>query len=330
MAQATGVRLSMTDPAAVLRLAAEGLGPDFKTSMLQSLERGTKTEIDAVNDAVVRAGRAANIPTPVNDTLVACVTGIERAMADRLDRRHTMTVIERYWDDACVGDEGTGPTYTVTKEAILAFADLSGDHTPVHVDEEYAIASHFGGLVAHGLFGLAIFDGLKTQSDYRFLPGMSLGWTWDFRRADPGRRRVAGPLPGREHAGQQQPPGLGHRGARHGADQDRKWDRGATEASTADGAAATGGALMQDRPLTGLVVDDYKVLSLAAVCRPLPGRRCRGDQGRAARHRRSRSSARRPCSTTSRAAIFCAEHGQARRQREPEGPAWASVHGAVM
>ena len=82
-----------------------------------------------------------------------------------------MTVTERYWDDASVGDEGTGPTYTVTKEAILAFADLSGDHTPVHVDEEYANASHFGGLVAHGL---------KTQSESGFLPGMSLGWTWDF------------------------------------------------------------------------------------------------------------------------------------------------------
>jgi acyl dehydratase len=34
--------------------------------------------------------------------------------------------------------------------------------------------------VAHGLFGLSIADGLKTQADYRFLPGMSLGWTWDF------------------------------------------------------------------------------------------------------------------------------------------------------
>jgi acyl dehydratase len=34
--------------------------------------------------------------------------------------------------------------------------------------------------VAHGLFGLSIADGLKTRSEYRFLPGMSLGWTWDF------------------------------------------------------------------------------------------------------------------------------------------------------
>ena len=88
---------------------------------------------------------------------------------------------ERYWDDAQVGDECISPTYTVTKERILAYADLTGDHTPVHVDEEYARNSHFGALVAHGLFGLSIADGLKTQSDYRFLPGMSLGWSWDFR-----------------------------------------------------------------------------------------------------------------------------------------------------
>lgn len=87
---------------------------------------------------------------------------------------------ERYWDDARVGDECTSPSYTVTRERILAFAELTGDRTPVHVDEEYAKQSHFGALVAHGLFGLAIADGLKTQSEYRFLPGMSLGWTWDF------------------------------------------------------------------------------------------------------------------------------------------------------
>ena len=66
------------------------------------------------------------------------------------------------------------------KARIMAYADLTGDHTPVHVDEEYAKTTPFGTRVAHGLFGLSIADGLKTQSDYRFLPGMSLGWTWDF------------------------------------------------------------------------------------------------------------------------------------------------------
>ena len=89
-------------------------------------------------------------------------------------------IIEKYWDDAREGDQCISPEYIVTKERILAYADLTGDHTPVHVDEAYANASHFGCIVAHGLFGLSIADGLKTQSTYRFLPGMSLGWTWDF------------------------------------------------------------------------------------------------------------------------------------------------------
>ncbi|MEO8121913.1 MAG: MaoC family dehydratase [Rhodoferax sp.] len=89
---------------------------------------------------------------------------------------------EKYWDDAQVGDECESPTYTVTAERIDAYAELTGDFTPVHVDEDYAKASHFGCRVAHGLMGLSVADGLKTQCEYRFLPGMSLGWTWDFLR----------------------------------------------------------------------------------------------------------------------------------------------------
>jgi acyl dehydratase len=92
----------------------------------------------------------------------------------------TFITPERYWDDAQVGDECTSPTYVFTAERIDAYAEVSGDFTPVHVDEEYANASHFGCRVAHGLMGLSVADGLKTQCEYRFLPGMSLGWTWDF------------------------------------------------------------------------------------------------------------------------------------------------------
>ena len=86
----------------------------------------------------------------------------------------------KYYDDLKLGDKGTTPSVTVTKEMIKAFADLSGDHTPVHVDEEFAKKSHFGGIVAHGLFGLALTDGLKCQADLKFPPGASLGWNWDF------------------------------------------------------------------------------------------------------------------------------------------------------
>lgn len=91
-----------------------------------------------------------------------------------------MTIQELFYDDVEVGDEGKTPEVTVTKEMILAYANLTGDHTPVHVDEEFARNSHFGGIVAHGLFGLSLADGLKTQGTLRFPPGASLGWSWDF------------------------------------------------------------------------------------------------------------------------------------------------------
>ena len=44
--------------------------------------------------------------------------------------------VERYYEDAKVGDECVTPSVTVTVEMINAYADLSGDHTPIHVDEE--------------------------------------------------------------------------------------------------------------------------------------------------------------------------------------------------
>jgi acyl dehydratase len=87
---------------------------------------------------------------------------------------------DKYWDDAVVGEQCTSPEYEVTAERVMAYADLTGDHTPVHTDEAYARTTPFGTRVAHGLFGLSIADGLKTRSDLRFVPGMSLGWEWSF------------------------------------------------------------------------------------------------------------------------------------------------------
>ena len=87
---------------------------------------------------------------------------------------------DKYWDDAVVGEACTSPEYEVTAERVMAYADLTGDHTPVHTDEAYARTTPFGTRVAHGLFGLAIADGLKTKSAMRFVPGMSLGWEWSF------------------------------------------------------------------------------------------------------------------------------------------------------
>lgn len=80
VARAAGVRLSFTEPVQAWDRAAEGLPADFKASMLQSLEKGSITEIDFVNGAVVRWGRRLAVPTPVNAALVGCIKGIERAL----------------------------------------------------------------------------------------------------------------------------------------------------------------------------------------------------------------------------------------------------------
>ncbi len=91
-----------------------------------------------------------------------------------------MITEDKYWDDAVVGEKCTSATYEVTEARVMAYADLSGDHTPVHTDEAYARSTPFGTRVAHGLFGLSIADGLKTTAAMRFVPGMSLGWEWRF------------------------------------------------------------------------------------------------------------------------------------------------------
>lgn len=79
VARACGIPLTTTEARSAWIRASTGLPADFKTSMLQSLEKGSVTEIDFINGAVVRWGERHRIPTPVNRTLTACIKGIERA-----------------------------------------------------------------------------------------------------------------------------------------------------------------------------------------------------------------------------------------------------------
>ncbi len=48
-------------------------------------------------------------------------------------------------------------TDLVTQEGIDAYAELSGDFNPLHVDPEAAAASEFGGIIAHGPIALHAF-----------------------------------------------------------------------------------------------------------------------------------------------------------------------------
>lgn len=80
VAQASNIKLSIKDPKDAWTKAGAGLPADFKVSMLQSLEKGSVTEVDYVNGSVVRAGKRLGIPTPINEALVACIKGVERRM----------------------------------------------------------------------------------------------------------------------------------------------------------------------------------------------------------------------------------------------------------
>lgn len=82
VAKAAGVKLKSEDSEYPWYAASEGLPETFKTSILQSLELKRPTEIDFINGSVVEWGKKFGIPTPVNQTLVTCVKGIEKFLLE--------------------------------------------------------------------------------------------------------------------------------------------------------------------------------------------------------------------------------------------------------
>jgi 3-hydroxybutyryl-CoA dehydratase len=59
-----------------------------------------------------------------------------------------------YFEDLSVGQEAS-QSNTVTADVIGAFADVSGDRNPVHVDAEYAATTMFKERIAHGMLSAA-------------------------------------------------------------------------------------------------------------------------------------------------------------------------------
>ena len=54
-----------------------GAARSAKASMMQDLEMGRKSEIDAINGMLSKKGKEFGIPAPVNDKVVEIVKGIE-------------------------------------------------------------------------------------------------------------------------------------------------------------------------------------------------------------------------------------------------------------
>ena len=47
-------------------------------------------------------------------------------------------------------------TRTITQQQLLAYAEASGDDNPIHVNEQFARTTMFGGTIAHGMLVLAL------------------------------------------------------------------------------------------------------------------------------------------------------------------------------
>jgi acyl dehydratase len=66
----------------------------------------------------------------------------------------------RTFDDFAVGDVIETRGRTVDVGDLTAFAGLTGDHYPLHVDEAHGQSTRFGGRIAHGPLTFAIAVGL--------------------------------------------------------------------------------------------------------------------------------------------------------------------------
>ena len=70
-------------------------------------------------------------------------------------------------------------TKTIEQSDVDAFASVTGDHNPVHVDEEFARTTRFGKRIAHGMLTASLISAVLANK----LPGegsVYLGQTLQF------------------------------------------------------------------------------------------------------------------------------------------------------
>jgi 3-hydroxybutyryl-CoA dehydratase len=72
----------------------------------------------------------------------------------------------RYWDEFTVGEVLTTGRRTIDGGDVSRYAGLTGDFNPLHVDDEFARTTPFGGRVAHGILTLAVSNGQQNLAGW--------------------------------------------------------------------------------------------------------------------------------------------------------------------
>jgi 3-hydroxybutyryl-CoA dehydratase len=63
-----------------------------------------------------------------------------------------------------VGDQLAGFERQISHDRVNAYAEASGDHNPIHLDESYAATTQFGTRIAHGMLSLALVTEMLATS----------------------------------------------------------------------------------------------------------------------------------------------------------------------
>ena len=70
---------------------------------------------------------------------------------------------------------GVSDWLTVDQDMINKFADATGDHQFIHIDEEKAKLTPFGGTIAHGFLTLSLMPVLTQKTDMPRMDGIKMG-----------------------------------------------------------------------------------------------------------------------------------------------------------
>jgi 3-hydroxybutyryl-CoA dehydratase len=90
------------------------------------------------------------------------------------------TITNLTFDELSVGDSHS-KKHTIDDQDLLLFATVSGDHNPVHLNEEYAATTRFKQRIAHGMYTGALISAVLGME----FPGpgsIYMGQTLDFKR----------------------------------------------------------------------------------------------------------------------------------------------------
>lgn len=109
-----------------------------------------------------------------------------------------------YFEDLKIGDFAEYAK-TITEADILMFAAVSGDDNPVHINQEYAEQTMFGGRIAHGMLTASLISTvvgtrlpgpgtIYLSQSTRFKAAVKIGQTVTARATvaelDPAKKRV--------------------------------------------------------------------------------------------------------------------------------------------